>query len=317
MGEELAKALTEQQNLCLEWLSVRDYSPSTIKTYQSDLNGFIRWVEDQSELRELSDLTTSALQDYLVHLSLRGSKMVRRGQSKKLLSAASKQRQIAALLQLFGHLVKQGLLLTNPTHELERPRQNHPLPRGILSVEEVFQVLAQASGSTPIDIRNRAALELLYTTGMRSGEFQKLTLSSLRLEERLVLIDGKGKRERLVPVGEEATRAVTRYLKEARSRFPTNDLNALFLSRQGGPMQAYSLLRALRGLLKKTKIQKDIDLHSIRHSCATHMLQNGADIRYIQVMLGHATLQTTQVYTRVDTTDLRRMVDECHPREKF
>lgn len=301
----------------MEWLEIRDYSPRTIRTYDLALQDFQRWVTGQPGLRESSDLTTAALQNYLIFLSLRPSKKTRRGQAPRLLSAATKTTHIASLLQLFSFLVKQGILLTNPALGLERPRQSHPLPRGILTVKEMFRILAQAGGPTPMEIRNRAALELLYTTGMRSGEFAKLTLESLRLNERLVLIDGKGKRERLVPLGEEAKRSLKTYLQQARPRFLGAHTNALFLSKRGKTMQAYSLLRALKKLVKKARIRKEIDLHSIRHTCATHMLQNGADIRYIQEMLGHKSLKTTQIYTRVETSDLRRMLDECHPREKF
>jgi integrase/recombinase XerD len=312
----LAQTLDEHRVTCMEWLSVRDYSPRTIQTYDLALQEFCRWVETQADLRELSDLTTSALQNYLVFLSLRGSKTTPRGGRKKLLSGATKQGHIAALLQLFHHLVKRGFLLTNPTHELERPRQRHTLPRGILSVKEMFRILAHIDGTRPLELRNRAALELLYTTGMRSGELGKLTLESLRLDESLVLIDGKGSRERLVPVGAETTRALHDYLQLGRPKFQ-DDSNALFLSRQGGAMKPHSLLRVLRKLLKEARIKKRVDLHSIRHTCATHMLQNGADIRYIQEMLGHASLKTTQIYTRVETADLRKMLRECHPREQF
>lgn len=317
MCEKLAQIVSKHRLECVEWLGICDYSPRTVRTYDLALQEFQRWVGTEAELRELSDLTTTALQSYLIFLSLRGSKKTRRGQTPKLLSASTKQAHIAALLKFFAHLVKGGFMLTNPALGLERPRQKHPLPRGILSVKEMFRILAQAEGATPIERRNRAALELLYTTGMRSGEFGKLTLESLRLDERLVLIDGKGKRERLVPMGEEAIRSLNVYLKQARSWFPDAHTTALFLSRQGGAMQPYSLLRALTRLAKQARIRKKVDLHSIRHTCATHMLQNGADIRYIQKMLGHKSLKTTQLYTRVETSDLRRMLDECHPREKF
>ncbi len=317
MCEQLAQKVGEHRGACMEWLTVRDYSPRTIHTYDLALQEFQRWVGQQSDLLELSDLTTQALQNYLIFLSLRGSKKTRRGRAKKLLSSATKQGHIAALLQLFAHLVKQGALLANPAHELERPRQSHPLPRGILTVQEMFKVLAQADGTGPLDLRNRAALELLYTTGMRSGEFAKLTLESLRLDESLILVDGKGSRERLLPVGQEAVKSLESYLRLSRPTFSAACSSALFLSRRGKAMQPYSLLRVLKQLAKKARIRKKIDLHSIRHTCATHMLKNGADIRYIQEMLGHESLKTTQLYTRVETSDLRRMLDECHPREQF
>jgi site-specific recombinase XerD len=265
----------------------------------------------------LSDLTTAALQNYMIFLSIRGSKTVRPRRGEKYLSAATKQSHIAALTKFFGYLVKRGLLLTNPTHELERPRLRKTLPRAILSVEEMLKILAGIKGGGPFELRNRAALELLYSTGMRRGELEKLTLESLRLGESLVLIDGKGDRERLVPVGREAVRTLREYLEYGRPRFDSRGSDALFLSYRKGPLAAKSLLRLLKRLAKEAGISKRVDLHTVRHTCATHMLQNGADIRYIQEMLGHASLRTTQIYTRVETSDLRKMLDECHPREKF
>lgn len=300
----------------MEWLTARDYSPKTVVAYDLYLREFCGWVETQDDLTELSDLTTVKLQNYMIFLSLRGSKKTRRGKEKTLLTAAAKQGHIAALLQLFYYLVKQGFLLTNPTCALERPRQRKTLPRAVLSIEEMFRLLAQVTGTDPFALRNRAALELFYSTGIRSGEFSKLTLESLRLDENLLLVDGKGRRERLVPVGAEAMRCLQDYLRYGRPKFG-DDSSALFLSRQGGAMQPYSLLRVLRKILKQARITKKADLHSIRHTCATHMLHNGADIRYIQELLGHASLKTTQIYTRVETSDLRKMLDECHPREKF
>lgn len=317
MSDELAQILSGRRHELMDWLTTSHYSPRTVKTYDLALCEFERWVGKEQALSELSDLSTSALQNYLIFLSLRGSKSTRRGQSKKLLSSATKQGHIAALLKLFGFLVKRGYLLANPAHELERPRQTHPLPRGILTVKEMFKILAQAEGSSPLEMRNRAALELLYSTGMRSGEFAKLTLESLRLDERLILVDGKGSRERLVPVGQEAVRSLSGYLTLSRPTFSAARSSALFLTIRGGAMQPYSLLRVLKTLAKRARIRKKIDLHSIRHTCATHMLQNGADIRHIQVILGHESLKTTQLYTRVETSDLRKMLDECHPREKF
>ena len=317
MSKHLADTLHRHRADCAQWLEVCDYSPRTVRTYDLNLREFCDWVGTQDELKELSDLTTSVLQNYMIHLSLRGSKKTRRGRRKKFLSGSTKQGHATALFQLFGYLVKRGFLLTNPTHELERPRKRKSLPRDILTVQEMLKILASVKGTEPAALRDRAALELLYTTGMRRAEIESLTLNALRIEERLVLVDGKGGRERLVPVGEEATRAVHQYLKLGRPKFQKRGTNALFLSRRGGPMTGYSLLYLLKKLARELDIKKNVGLHTIRHTCATHMLQNGADIRYIQQLLGHASLKTTQIYTRVETSDLRKMLQEFHPREQF
>ena len=317
MTKPLTQALQEHRFDCLDWLSVCDYSPRTIHTYNLAFSEFFRWVDAQAELREISDLTLPILQSYMIFLSLRGSKMTRKGRDKKLLSTATKQGHIAALTKFFEHLVKRGVLLTNPTRDLERPRARRTLPRSILSVEEMLKILAGVKGTDAYALRNRAALELLYSTGIRRGELEQLTLESLRLGEQLILINGKGNRERLVPIGREALRTLNEYLEYGRPYFDAKGTSALFLSYRKGPLSATGLLTLLKRLAKEAGISKPVDLHSIRHTCATHMLQNGADIRHIQEMLGHATLQTTQIYTRVETSDLRKMLNECHPREKF
>lgn len=313
----LGETLREHLRDCLDWLRVRDYSVRTIDTYRLALQSFLDWVEEQKELRQLSDLTTQILQNYLVFLSLRGSKNTRRGGKKKLLSATTRQTHIAALRQLFGYLTKQRLLLVNPAHELERPKTRRRLPRSILTPEEMLRLLAQFQGEDPISLRDRAILELLYTSGIRRGELEGLTLDSVSLEERSLRVRGKGDRERLLPIGEEAAKSLTAYLERGRPKLQAAGSSALFLSRLSGRLRAAAFLRTLKIVAQRIGLSKPIDLHTIRHTCATHMLQNGADIRYIQEFLGHRLLKTTQVYTRVETSDLRKMLDEYHPREKF
>ena len=313
----LAQVLREHLQDCLDWLHFRNYKQRTIDTYRLSLLAFINWVEEQKGLNELSDLTTQVLQNYLIHLSLRGSKKTRRGRKKKFLTSTTKQSHIAALKQLFGHFVENSYLLTSPVHDIERPRGRLRLPRTIFTVEEMFKLLAQFQGEDPIGLRDRAILELLYTTAIRRNELQQLTLDSLLVEERLLRVRGKGDIERLLPVGAEAMKALIAYLERGRPRLCADGSSALFLSRLKGRLRASAFLRTLKIVTKKAGIKKSIDLHSIRHTCATHMLKNGADIRYLQKFLGHTLLKTTQIYTRVDSSDLRKMLDECHPRDKF
>lgn len=317
MSTRLQKILTEQRCRCLEWLRFKDYRPRTIDTYRLALEEFGRWVGEQPELHQLSDLSTQALQNYLIYLSLRTSKRTARGRSGNLITSSTKQVHIASLQRLFHYLLKEGFLLTNPTHELERPRERRGLPRSILTPEEILRILAQVQGEDPVNLRDRAILELLYTSGLRRSELEGLTLDSVLFDERLVRVVGKGGKERLVPVGSEAFKAIAAYLERGRPRLKPDGSNALFLSRLRGRLRASAVLRTLKILASRAGIKKPVDLHCLRHSCATHMLQNGADIRYVQEFLGHELLKTTQVYTRVETSDLRKMLDECHPRERF
>jgi integrase/recombinase XerD len=227
---------------------------------------------------------------------------------------------LSSLRHLFAHLYSRRLILANPTHEIEWPKRQSSLPRTILTVDEMLKVLAAVEGTGRLDrlrLRNRAALELLYTTGIRRSEMESLTLEALRLGERLAVIDGKGGKQRLVPIGGEAIRCLVEYLERGRPRFRAAGSSALFLSFRGGQMKARTLVDALKSYAKKAGVTKPVDLHTIRHTCATHLLAGGADIRYIQELLGHSSLKSTQVYTRVETSDLRRMLETCHPREKF
>jgi integrase/recombinase XerD len=317
MSKQLAESLETHLQSCLDWLHVRDYSPRTIDTYRLALQSFIDWVEGEKQLKEISDLTSQALQEYLVFLSLRASKNTRRGRKKKLLTASTKQGHIAALHQLFGYLTQGGYILTNPAHELERPRNRRRLPRTILTVEEIMKLLAYFQDEEPVTLRDRAILELLYSTAIRRSELERLTLNSLLLDENLLRVHGKGDKERLVPIGEEAARALQAYLERGRPKLCAAGSSALFLSRLKGRLRASAFLRTLKIVAKKVGIKKHVDIHCIRHTCATHMLQNGADIRYIKELLGHELLNTTQVYTRVESADLRKVLMECHPREKF
>ena len=320
MSQELAELLATRWEECEEVLRYRNYRPRSVETYGHAFNAFRAWVAEQEEIRELANLGTSELQAYLVYLSLRESRSRRKGQSGKRLSASTRGCHLGCLRHLFAHLCAKGMVLVNPTHEIEWPRRQATLPRTILTVDEMLRILAAVEGSGRNDklrLRNRAALELLYTTGIRRSELEALTLEAIRLDERLAVIDGKGGKQRLVPIGGEAFRCLVEYFEQGRPKLRTEGSSALFVSSHGGAMKARALLDALKGYARKAGVTKPVDLHTIRHTCATHLLAGGADVRYIQELLGHESLKSTQVYTRVETTDLRKMLERCHPRESF
>ncbi len=318
MSVALARELREAWQECEDWLRFQDYSRWTIRTYGRALKEFFLWVERDEKLDSVAALRMNELQDYLVHLSLRGVKSRRAGQSKKLLSASSRRSHLSGLKRLFHHLTKRGRVLVNPTHELDWPKQRKTLPRSVLTVEEMLGVLAEVKGGRPaLVLRNRAALELLYTSGIRRSELMKLTLGSLRLDERLAVIEGKGDKKRLVPIGDEAMRCLLEYLELGRPKFRAQGSSAVFLSSKGGAMDSRTLLEALKVYARRAGVKKPVDLHTIRHTCATHLLAGGADIRYIQELLGHESLKTTEIYTRVEVSDLQSMLKRHHPREKF
>lgn len=318
LTENLQALLAEQQFECLEWLLFREYSQHTIRAYSTHLKRFRAWVNRQPHLRLVSDLSAEAVTDFLVDLSL--TKARQRKPSEKSpghLSSSYRNGVISALTQFFAHLYKRGFILVNPMHEVERPADRRGLPRNILTLQEVLRVFAVIDTTEPVGLRNRAALEVIYSAGLRSGELEKLNVGDLDLGQRVLLVHGKGNKMRYVPIGTEAQKSLQQYLTAGRPKFRAAGSQALFLSSLRGRMDIQSLQRYYRRYAQKAGITKSVDLHGLRHTCATHMLKNGADIRYIQTLLGHSSLTSTQIYTRVEPSDLKKVLDDCHPRDKF
>ena len=220
---------------------------------------------------------------------------------------------LAALRFFFAYLVKAGYLLTDPTTHLVYPRAPRRLPRP-LSIEAMRRLL-DALPKTPLGRRDRTILELLYGTGMRGGELTRLRLQDLDLEAGAVLIrEGKGKKDRMVPLGRTAKQALLSYLEEVRGALLRGTSNAVFLARHGGALSGRGMRRKLSELGARLGLK--LHPHLLRHTCATHLLKGRADIRHIQRLLGHKSLQTTERYTRVEVSDLREVIRRCHPREK-
>lgn len=308
----LSLKLLSEVDHCLKWLTVRGYADRTRDSYGKLLSHFCDWVSQQSDLADLSELTTQRLQDYILWQSSRSG-----GRKGKGLSLSSLGGHITAMSCLFDSLFRRGLLLVNPVYGLERPRKLKALPRDVLSFEEILRIFSLIGTETVRDRRNRAALELLYSCGLRRNELENLNLSSVYFQKRLLLVKGKGGKERLVPVGAEAFRCLREYLENGRKELNKWGTEALFLSTRGGRLKSTSLLISLKRYAKAANITKNATLHGLRHSCATHMLAGGADIRHIQAFLGHSCLSSTQIYTRVEISDLQNMLDRCHPRDKF
>jgi integrase/recombinase XerD len=289
----------------LLYLEKRGCSPRTRKTYGNDLMQFVVWMENQK-----AECTSANLERYQLHLMLRPG-------VKGRLTAETRNRHLSELRSFFRYLKKSGQILQNPTTELVNTKERQRLPKAILTVEEVDALLALPDDS-PLGLRDRAALEVLYGTGIRRIEFTRLQLSDLRLGEGVARIWGKGNKERLVPLGEMAVQALHGYLKEARGQLQKGPRHSsVFVSGvHGGPLSDQEMSRVLHGYQKRAGIEKPVAFHIFRHSVATHLLQRGADLRSIQALLGHAKLDTTAIYTRVDITDLKRTLKNCHPREQ-
>lgn len=299
--------LTRYLHEHFEWMAVSGYSKDTVRARRTALRRFIAWCEERS-LREPQDITKPVLERYQRHL------YYYRKADGRPLSLGSQLGCLAPLKTFFKWLTRENHILYNPASELALPRAPKHLPRIILSVEEVEAILREAEPKNAPTLRDRAMLETLYSTGLRRMELPKLALYDIDLTRRLVMVrEGKGGRDRVVPIGARAAAWVEKYLREGRPQLLITDTDALFLTDYGEPIAPQYLAERMRRYMGFAGIDKPGACHLLRHACATHMLENGADTRFIQALLGHADLGTTQIYTRVSIDKLREIHDATHP----
>ena len=238
------------------------------------------------------------------------------------LSIATQAARLSSLRSFFRYLVKEDILLHDPAAHLAVPKRKGTLPRSVLSKQEVARLLASPDVRTPLGIRDRAMLEVLYSTGIRNAELRALRIYDLDFERGFLRInEGKNAKDRVVPMGDAASAWVQEYLSESRPKLLTNRKDAatetlVFLSKNGRPLLPLGVIYPIRKFAKRAGIERAITPHSFRHTFATHLLAGRADIRHIQAMLGHASVATTQIYTRVEVTDLKAVHRRCHPRER-
>ncbi len=224
-------------------------------------------------------------------------------------------RRLAALRGLYAHLVREGALARDPTEHIEQPRRSRPLPR-TLSREAVTALVEAPDVRTPRGVRDRALLELLYASGLRASEALTLRVADVNTRGGYVQCTGKGRKERLVPVGGEALAWVERYLAEARPRLAAARRAAplLFVGPRGRGLTRQSLWQIVLRAARRAGLRQRVSPHTLRHCFASHLLEGGADLRAVQLMLGHADISTTQIYTHLPSAALRRMYDRFHPR---
>jgi integrase/recombinase XerD len=234
-------------------------------------------------------------------------------------SFRSQAQVVMAVRSLFRYLTRQGRILTNPAADLDVPKEETRLPRVVLTAQEADQILNQPNVSDLLGLRDRAILETLYSTGIRRSELCNLLVHDLdRNRQTLFVRLGKGRKDRLLPIGERAVAWCCKYLYEVRPRLVVEpDCSRLFLSLHGGPIAVASLTDAVRDYVIRSGVGKPGACHVFRHTMATLMLEGGADVRFIQEMLGHANLQTTQIYTRVSIQKLKAIHDATHPGAKL
>jgi integrase/recombinase XerD len=294
-------------------MRARAWSPETLRAYRFRLERLEKYLAEQHpSVKALSDITTETICSYQLWLCKSETK---RGGT---LSPSTQRAFLAALKSFFAFCVAEVLLLADPTRLLEMPRLPRRLPQGVLSGKEVKLLLRQPDLSTYIGVRDRAILETLYSTGLRNTELRNLTLSNLDLDRGYVtVIKGKGKKDRVVPLGKVAAHYLREYLTRARPRMLRDEADAtLFLSMQGGRLAATTLQDIVHRHAKAAGLKRRAFPHGLRHTCATGMLRGKADIRFIQEMLGHESLSSTEIYTHVEIGDLKRVHGRCHPREQ-
>lgn len=284
------------------------FSETTLKVRRHHLNRLIAWAADRGITRpgEVTKPVLERYQRYLFHY---------RKKSGAALNLGSQNQHLLSAKMFFRWLARNNYVLYNPASDLVLPRRLNGLPKEILSEQEVERVINQADVGTPLGLRDRAILETLYSTGMRRMELVALRIYDVDHDRGTVLIRrGKGGKARMVPIGERALRWVERYLHEVRPRFAVEpDDGCLFLTHEGRPMAPLTLSGAVRRYLDAAGIKKRGAAHLFRHAMATLMLEGGADIRYIQAMLGHSSLETTQIYTQVSMQKLKEIHTAAHP----
>lgn len=291
-----------------EWQLVRNYSPSTVETRERTLRSFFIWAEDRG-IYSPKGVTRPILERYQRHLYFYRKK------DGNPLSFRTQGARLTPVRAYFKWLAKENHILFNPASELELPRPESRLPKAVMTAGEAERVLAQPNIKTPHGLRDRALLELLYTTAMRRGEVSGLKLWDIDYGRKAVTIrQGKGHKDRIVPLAERAQAWLEKYRDEARPLLSNGTgERALFIGRFGAPFETKRLTKKVGRYVRESGIDKPGACHLFRHTAATLMLENGADIRFIQALLGHAKLDTTQVYTRVSITKLAEIHAATHP----
>lgn len=294
----------------LDYLRVeKGLADNTVVSYQYDLEDFIRYTERQK--RPLTEIKREDIIAYLVH--------VQEGKA-----VATTARKITAIKSFFRFLALEEILRQDVGQNLETPKLGKRYPH-ILTVEQMETLLNLPDTQTAIGCRDKAMFELLYAAGMRISELLNLTLNDINLEMQFIRCFGKGSKERIVPIGHYALNALTNYLADARWELLSHkksgsrtarDQGIVFVNAHGNPLSRQGFWKILKGYAASIGLENDVTPHTFRHSVATHLLENGADLRVVQELLGHANIATTQLYTHLTQGRLRDVYEEAHPRAK-
>ncbi|WXU00309.1 MAG: Tyrosine recombinase XerD [Catillopecten margaritatus gill symbiont] len=275
------------------WLS-SGASKNTLSAYRSDLNIFAKWLKNP-----LETIDDTVINDYFQHRDL---------------NPATQARILTCLSTFYNYLITTKVIINNPTAKLHQPKQTQKLPV-FLNLTEVENLLNAPDTKTIIGLRDRAMLELLYSCGLRVSELVGLEFHNLNLNEEYIRIHGKGNKERILPMGEVAMECLAIYEEKSRPFLLKNgQTDAYFLSNRGSGMGRHNFFHIVKNYTKKAGIDKPLSPHTLRHAFATHLVQQGADLRSVQLMLGHSDISTTQIYTHIQNTQLKSQHHKHHPR---
>ena len=279
----------------------RGLGERTLQAYRRDLGQLLEFLDSRGIARP-GDVGHAVLREYVFHMKDRG------------LAPTSIRRAQSAIRTYFGFLLAEGILEVDPTERMQAPRVDRRLP-DVLSLQQVERLLDAPDPERPLFWRDKAILELLYATGMRVSELVDLPLQALDLDEGICLVFGKGSKERLVPVGGPARRALERYLDGVRTRLDRGEgKGRVFLNARGRPLTRVTVWKIVKDAAEQAGVAGEVSPHTLRHSFATHLLEGGADLAAVQELLGHADISTTQIYTHVDREYLKEVHRTFHPR---
>lgn len=276
-------------------------SDNTIDAYISDLLQYEEFMYKYEQIEDVNDISRENVNKYIQSLK------------RKNLSKTTINRKIIAIKDFHKFLLKENITKENPTEKIDNQKPDKALPT-VLSVDEINKMISSINGEEPLDIRNRAMMELLYAAGLRISELLDLKQENVHLREKYIIVkEGKGNKDRYIPIGEMAVVSLRKYREEVRPLIAQKGVNNLFVNYKGEPMTRQAVFKYIKKLAEDNGITKTISPHTIRHSFATHLLEGGADLRVVQELLGHEDISTTQIYTHLDKSKIRNIYDNTHP----
>ena len=282
----------------------RGLSDNTVKNYSLDINGLGKFINENNISEKPNNCTKGTLQQFIY-------------QQSKFINSNSQARRISALKSFFNFLIFENIRGDSPADLIESPKLGRKLP-STLNLMEIEKIIGAMELDKPHGHRNRAIIETLYGSGLRVSELVNLTLSNIFFKEDIIRVTGKGDKQRIVPLGNYSKKYIQIYLNEVRvlKKIKKEDNDVLFLNRNGRKLTRAMIFVIIRESSKKAGIKKNVSPHTFRHSFATHLLENGADLRSIQVLMGHESITTTEIYTHLDNKHLKKVMEKFHPRNQ-